>query len=135
MGVNIQLNNNSIQLEAHQKKEIQKELDNFNTRVDDGPWPQFPSDLMSMMILLATQCHGSVIFFEKMFESRLFFTDHLKAMGANITLCDPHRIIVQGKTQLYCTTLNSPDIRAGMALLGAALLAKRKIYYPQHTNY
>ncbi len=92
-------------------------------RIDDGPWPQFPSDMMSSMLVLATQSEGSALFFEKMFESRMYFVDPLVQMGANIIVCDPHRVVVTGKTRLRGGTLRSPDIRAGMALLVAALCA------------
>jgi len=89
-----------------------------------GPWPAYPTDLMSVAIVAATQAHGTMIFFEKMFEGRMFFTDKLMAMGANIVLCDPHRIVVTGPAKLYGAHMSSPDVRAGMALLMAALVAK-----------
>jgi len=93
-------------------------------RIDDGPWPQFPSDMMSAMLVLATQSQGTVLFFEKMFESRMYFVDPLIQMGANIIVCDPHRVIVTGPARLHGQTVRSPDIRAGMGLLMAALCAK-----------
>jgi UDP-N-acetylglucosamine 1-carboxyvinyltransferase len=93
-------------------------------RIDDAPWPAFPTDLMSIVITVATQCKGTVLLFEKMFEGRMFFTDSLISMGASIILCDPHRIVVVGPSQLYGTELESPDVRAGMALLIASLAAK-----------
>ena len=92
--------------------------------VADGPWPMFPSDLMSVMIVLATQTRGTCLFHEKMFESRLYFVDHLIQMGAKIVLCDPHRAVVTGPSPLRGTTVTSPDIRAGIALILAALCAK-----------
>ena len=92
--------------------------------VSDGPWPMFPSDLVSILIVLATQTRGTCLFFEKMFESRLYFVDHLIGMGAKIVLCDPHRVVVTGPTQLVGSTVTSPDIRAGIALILAALCAK-----------
>ena len=92
--------------------------------VADGTWPAFPSDLMSILIVLATQTRGTCLFFEKMFESRLYFVDHLRQMGAKIVQCDPHRVVVTGPSQLYGGTFNSPDIRAGIALVIAALAAK-----------
>ena len=91
-----------------------------------GPWPAYPTDLMSVAIVAATQATGTVIFFEKMFEGRMFFTDKLMSMGANIVLCDPHRVVVTGPSQLFATTMSSPDVRAGMALLMAASVAKGK---------
>lgn len=92
--------------------------------VSDGPWPMFPSDLVSILIVLATQTRGTCLFFEKMFESRLYFVDHLIGMGAKIVQCDPHRVVVTGPTQLSGSTVTSPDIRAGIALILAALCAK-----------
>ena len=92
--------------------------------VADGPWPMFPSDLVSILIVLATQTRGPCPFFEKMFESRLYFVDHLIGMGAKIVQCDPHRVVVTGPTQLTGSTVTSPDIRAGIALILAALCAK-----------
>ena len=92
--------------------------------VADGTWPAFPSDLMSILIVLASQTRGTCLFFEKMFESRLYFVDHLIGMGAKIVQCDPHRVVVTGPTALQGTTVTSPDIRAGIALILAALAAK-----------
>ncbi len=92
--------------------------------LNDDPWPNFPSDLMSVMIVLASQCSGQFLFHEKMFESRLYFTDQLNMLGAQVVLCDPHRVLVTGPSRLHGTTLVSPDIRAGMALVIAALIAR-----------
>lgn len=92
----------------------------------DGTWPAFPSDLLSILIVLATQARGTCLFFEKMFESRLYFVDHLKQMGAKIVQCDPHRVVVTGPSVLTGGTVTSPDIRAGIALVVAALCAKRE---------
>jgi UDP-N-acetylglucosamine 1-carboxyvinyltransferase len=92
--------------------------------VADGVWPAFPSDLMSILIVLATQTRGTCLFFEKMFESRLYFVDHLRQLGAKIVQCDPHRVVVTGPSQLYGGTVSSNDIRAGIALVIAALCAK-----------
>ena len=92
--------------------------------VADGTWPAFPSDLLSILIVLATQSRGTCLFFEKMFESRLYFVDHLKQMGAKIVQCDPHRVVVTGPCALVGGTVTSPDIRAGIALVIAALCAK-----------
>jgi len=93
-------------------------------KIDDGPWPQFPADLTSIALVTATQCEGTILIHEKMFESRMFFTDKLVGMGARIILCDPHRAVVVGPSPLRGNTLESPDIRAGMALLIAALGAE-----------
>ena len=87
------------------------------------PWPAFPSDLMSIAIVVATQSRGNVLFHDWMYEGRMYFTDKLTSMGAQIVLCDPHRCIVNGPTQLFGENLESPDIRAGMSLLIAALAA------------
>jgi UDP-N-acetylglucosamine 1-carboxyvinyltransferase len=88
------------------------------------PWPAFPTDLMSIAIVIATQSKGTVLFHDWMYPSRMFFTDKLVGMGAKIVLCDPHRCIVQGPSTLLCESMESPDIRAGMALLLAALSAE-----------
>jgi UDP-N-acetylglucosamine 1-carboxyvinyltransferase len=93
-------------------------------KIDDGPWPQFPADLTSIALVAATRCHGTILIHEKMFESRMFFTDKLVGMGARIILCDPHRAVVVGPAKLRGGTVESPDIRAGMALLIAALGAE-----------
>ena len=93
-------------------------------KIDDAPWPAFPADMMSTAIVVATQAVGSVLIHEKMFESRLYFVDKLIGMGARIVLCDPHRCIVQGPSWLHGERLESPDIRAGMALVSAALCAQ-----------
>ncbi len=95
-------------------------------KIEDGPWPAFPSDLMSVAIVAATQAAGSVLFFEKMFESRMYFVDQLIAMGARIVQCDPHRVLVSGPSRLHGAHMATPDIRAGMALLIAALCAEGK---------
>jgi UDP-N-acetylglucosamine 1-carboxyvinyltransferase len=93
-------------------------------KLEDGPWPAFPADLTSIAVALATQAHGTILIFEKMFENRLFFVDKLVSMGARVILCDPHRVIVNGPAQLYGQRMSTPDIRAGMALLIASLCAE-----------
>ena len=108
---------------AQQSREIEPDLGGHVPKIEDQPWPAFPADTMSIAIVTATQCAGLVMMHEKMFESRLFFVDKLTAMGARIVLCDPHRAIVSGPTRLRGTTVDSPDIRAGMAMLVAALCA------------
>ncbi|HYR28252.1 MAG TPA: UDP-N-acetylglucosamine 1-carboxyvinyltransferase, partial [Thermoanaerobaculia bacterium] len=107
-----------------QELRIREDIGGAVPKIDDGPWPLFPADLLSIMIVIATQSVGTVMIFEKMFESRLFFTDKLIQMGARIILCDPHRAIIVGGNRLYGANISSPDIRAGMALLLAALCAK-----------
>jgi len=103
---------------------IQDDLGGQIPKVEDGPWPAFPADLTSIALTVATQARGTILIFEKMFESRLFFVDKLVAMGGRIILCDPHRAVVTGPAQLYGERMESPDIRAGMALLIAALCAE-----------
>ena len=93
-------------------------------QISDGPWPQFPTDMMSCTIVAATQCRGTVTFFEKMFDGRMNFVDRLIDMRANAIICDPHRVVITGPSELKGTELASPDIRAGMALVIAALCAK-----------
>lgn len=114
----------TLHVPAHRKLKMQYDLGDAIPSVSDGPWPMFPSDLMSILVVLATQTRGTCLFFEKMFESRLYFVDHLIGMGAKIVLCDPHRAVVTGPTLLSGGTVTSPDIRAGIALVLAALCAK-----------
>jgi UDP-N-acetylglucosamine 1-carboxyvinyltransferase len=107
-----------------QELRVKYDLHGMIPQIDDAPWPQFPTDMMSMAIVAATQAKGTVLFFEKMFEGRMFFVDNLISMGAQIIMCDPHRVVVVGPSQLYGTSLESPDVRAGMALVPAALCAE-----------
>ena len=102
---------------------IQRDAGEYKSKLQDGPWPAFPADLTSIAVALATQCEGSVLVHEWMFENRLIFTDKLGLMGADIVLCDPHRAIVTGPSRLRGERVESPDIRAGMAMLIAALCA------------
>ena len=106
-----------------QELRVQTDLGDAIPKIEDGPWPAFPADLTSIALALATQAEGEILIFEKMFENRLFFVDKLVAMGARITLCDPHRAIVSGPSRLHGERVESPDIRAGMAMLIAALAA------------
>jgi len=124
LGVNVEIRGEDLYVPHHQRLVIKKDLNNAIPKIDDNPWPAFPSDLMSIAIVTATQAEGTVLFFEKMFESRLFFVDRLINMGAQIILCDPHRAVVSGPTSMYGSNHESPDIRAGMALLIAAISAK-----------
>jgi UDP-N-acetylglucosamine 1-carboxyvinyltransferase len=103
---------------------IQNDLGDQIPKIEDGPWPAFPADLTSIAVAVATQARGAVLIFEKMFENRLFFVDKLVSMGAKIIVCDPHRVVVTGPSRLYGQRLTSPDIRAGMAMLIAALCAE-----------
>jgi UDP-N-acetylglucosamine 1-carboxyvinyltransferase len=124
MGVRLTLNPNSIFLPGNQNPRIQCDYGGHIPQISDGPWPQFASDMMSCTIVAATQCQGTVMFFEKMFESRIYFADRLISMGANAIVCDPHRVVITGRAQLHGINMSSPDIRAGMAMVIAALAAK-----------
>jgi UDP-N-acetylglucosamine 1-carboxyvinyltransferase len=124
LGVTPELGDDWLRIAPDQPMTIRRDLHGAIPRVDDAPWPAFPTDLMSIVITVATQCDGTVLFFEKMFEGRMFFTDALISMGASIILCDPHRVVVVGPSQLYGQRLESPDVRAGMSLLIASLAAK-----------
>ncbi|HKO56689.1 MAG TPA: UDP-N-acetylglucosamine 1-carboxyvinyltransferase [Thermoanaerobaculia bacterium] len=124
LGVDIRVEGNNIRVPRDQELRVRYDVGAAVPKIDDGPWPLFPADLLSIMIVIATQAEGTAMIFEKMFESRLFFTDKLIGMGARIILCDPHRAIVVGGGRLQGAEISSPDIRAGMALLLAALCAK-----------
>jgi UDP-N-acetylglucosamine 1-carboxyvinyltransferase len=124
LGIEMELRSDAIFLPGGQQMRVRPDFGNHIPVISDGPWPQYPSDMMSCTIVAATQAEGSVLFFEKMFESRIYFVDRLIAMGANAIICDPHRAIINGPSQLRGMTISSPDIRAGMALLIAALCAK-----------
>ena len=126
LGVKIELYKDHIFLSGDQERRVTRDHDGSMPVIGDGPWPQFASDQMSCMITLATQVEGNVLFFEKMFESRLYFVDRLISMGANAVVCDPHRVVISGRSKLRGMTMSSPDIRAGMALLGGALCASGK---------
>ncbi len=123
-GVRWTLTGQTLTLPGGQKLRTAYDLGDAIPKIEDGAWPAFPSDLMSVLIVLATQTRGTTLFFEKMFESRLYFVDHLIGMGARIVPCDPHRVVVSGPSPLHGTRVASPDIRAGMALLVAALAAR-----------
>jgi UDP-N-acetylglucosamine 1-carboxyvinyltransferase len=124
LGVEFMTSGNRILIPGDQKLEVNMEADGQLPRLHEAPWPGFPPDLSSMAIVLATQVEGPVLFQAWMFESRLFWVDSLISMGARLLLCDPHRVLVIGRSQLYGRLLTSPDIRAGMALLIAGLLAE-----------
>jgi UDP-N-acetylglucosamine 1-carboxyvinyltransferase len=124
LGIRLVIEGQNIRVPKDQELRVRYDIGAAVPKIDDGPWPLFPADLLSIMIVIATQAEGTVMIFEKMFESRLFFTDKLIAMGARIILCDPHRAIIVGGNRLYGGEITSPDIRAGMALLLAALCAK-----------
>lgn len=113
-----------LRIRSGQVMSVRQDLGGAIPRIDDAIWPAFPTDLMSIAIVTATQASGTVLFFEKMYEGRMFFTDHLISMGAQIILCDPHRVVVVGPSKLFGSRVESPDVRAGMALVIAALAAE-----------
>jgi UDP-N-acetylglucosamine 1-carboxyvinyltransferase len=125
LGVEVRVRGDDLVVPGGQALAIMPDLGNAIPRIDDGPWPAFPADLMSVALVTATQAEGTVLIHEKMYESRLFFVDRLIGMGARVVLCDPHRALVHGPTRLRGEPqgLPSPDIRAGMALVIAALCA------------
>ena len=124
LGVRPRLDGSKLVVDAGQERRIRSDLGGHVPKLEDGPWPAFPADLMSIAIVVASQCEGLVLVFEKLFESRLFFVDKLIGMGARIVLCDPHRAVIAGPSPLRGGVVDSPDIRAGMAMLLAALAAQ-----------
>ena len=124
LGLRSELDGDDIVVPGGQELVVERDAGDYQSKVEDGPWPAFPADLTSIAVALATQSRGSVLIFEKMFENRLFFVDELITMGAEITICDPHRAIIIGPRRLRGQRLSSPDIRAGMAKLIAALCAE-----------
>jgi UDP-N-acetylglucosamine 1-carboxyvinyltransferase len=124
MGIRCEVRGSDLFVPAEQDRVVKMDLGGHIPKIDDGPWPAFPADLTSIALVVATQCRGTILIFEKMFESRMFFADKMIGMGARIVLCDPHRAVVVGPSRLHAAVLESPDIRAGMALLIAALGAE-----------
>jgi len=124
LGVRPRLSDNRLVVDKNQERRIRPDLGGHIPKLEDGPWPAFPADVMSIALVTATQCEGILLVFEKMFESRLFFVDKLIGMGARIVLCDPHRAVIAGPSRLRGGIVESPDIRAGMAILLAACAAE-----------
>ena len=124
LGVRPRLDGDTLHVEPSQERRVRPDLGGHVAKIEDGPWPAFPADLTSITVVVATQCDGLVLIFEKMFESRLFFVDKLIGLGARAVLCDPHRVVVAGPSRLHGGVVESPDIRAGMAMLIAALAAE-----------
>jgi UDP-N-acetylglucosamine 1-carboxyvinyltransferase len=124
LGVKVELGERSVRIPPGQSLVIRDDLGDQIPKIEDGPWPMFPADLTSIALAVATQATGTILIFEKMFENRLFFVDKLVRMGARIILCDPHRAVVTGPAKLHGQRLESPDIRAGMAMIIAALCAE-----------
>ena len=123
LGLYSELDGADVLVPGDQTLVVSRDLGEYKSKVQDGPWPAFPADLTSIAVALATKCAGSILTHEWMFENRLIFTDKLVVMGADIVLCDPHRAIVTGPSRLRGVNATSPDIRAGMAMLIAALAA------------
>ena len=124
LGVRMHLEGRDLVIEEEQDLRIRPNVDGTVSEIDDAPWPAFPTDLMSIALVVATQAQGTVLIHEKMYDGRLYFVDRLISMGAQIILCDPHRAVVVGPSRLQGQPLSSPDIRAGMALVIAALCAE-----------
>jgi len=124
LGVRVEIGDGTVRVPPGQELYIEDDIGGYIPKIEDGPWPAFPSDCTSIALTVATQARGTVLLFEKMFENRLFFTDKLVSMGARIILCDPHRAVVTGPTRLRGQRMESPDIRAGMSMLLASLCAE-----------
>jgi len=124
LGIEMEVGDTSVRLPAGQTLMIEDDLGGQIPKIDSGVWPAFPADLTSIAVAVATQARGTILIFEKMFENRLVFVDKLVSMGARIIVCDPHRVVVTGPARLFGERLESPDIRAGMAMLIAALCAE-----------
>jgi UDP-N-acetylglucosamine 1-carboxyvinyltransferase len=124
LGVRVEVGDGAVRVPPGQELYIEDDIGGHVPKIEDGPWPAFPSDCTSIALTVATQARGTVLLFEKMFENRLFFTDKLVSMGARIILCDPHRAVVTGPTKLRGQRMESPDIRAGMSMLLASLCAE-----------
>ncbi len=124
LGISCRIEDDDLVVPEQQERRIQSDLGGHVPTLSDQPWPAFPADLMSIAIVTATQCEGMILIHEKMFESRMFFVDKLIGMGARIVMCDPHRVVVAGPQALRAATVESPDIRAGMAMLLAAMCAE-----------
>lgn len=123
-GIEMTLQPDRIVLPGGQRPRVRQDFGGHIPVIADGPWPQYPSDMMSCTIVMATQAEGCALFFEKMFESRIYFVDRLIDMGANAIVCDPHRVVISGPSKLRGATVASPDIRAGMAMVIAGLCAE-----------
>jgi UDP-N-acetylglucosamine 1-carboxyvinyltransferase len=123
LGVHPLLDGDRLIVPSSQERRVRTDSGGHVPKIEDGPWPAFPTDLTSIAVVVATQCDGMVLIYEKMFESRLFFVDKLVSLGARLVLCDPHRVVVSGPSRLRGGVVESPDIRAGMAILLAALAA------------
>jgi len=126
LGCEMEFEGNDLLIPAGQRLRVRDDEGDAVSKIEDGPWPAFPADLTSIALAMATQAEGMVLIHEKMFENRLFFVDKLVSMGARVIVCDPHRVVVSGPSRLHGERMESPDIRAGMAMLIAALCAEGK---------
>jgi UDP-N-acetylglucosamine 1-carboxyvinyltransferase len=124
LGVETEMRDDSLYVKAKDRYVIEEDIGGRIPKVQSGIWPGFPSDLTSMATAVATQSEGTILIHEWMYDARMWWVGSLETMGARVILCDPHRVVVVGPSQLYATELRSPDIRAGLALLGATLSAK-----------
>ena len=124
LGISWKIQDNTLTVPLGLPMKVNCDLGGMIPKIDDAPWPGFPPDLTSIMVVIATQVEGTVLIHDKMFESRMFFVDKLIGMGARITLCDPHRAVVSGPCMLHGDNLVSPDVRAGMAMIIAAMAAQ-----------
>jgi len=124
LGIEVEIRGNDLFVPHHDSLKVVADAHGAIPKIDDAPWPGFPTDLMSIAIVVATQAEGTVLFFEKLYESRMFFVDKLISMGARLILCDPHRVVVVGPSRLHGDVMESPDIRAGIALVAASLCAE-----------
>ncbi len=124
LGVRVEVEGQEVRIPPGQELSIRDDIGGQIPKIEDGPWPAFPADLTSIALIVATQARGTILIFEKMFESRLFFVDKLINMGARVVLCDPHRAVVTGPSKLYGQKMDSPDVRAGWAMLIASLCAE-----------
>ncbi len=124
LGCDMELDGNDLTIPSGQRLQVRDDEGDHVSKIEDGPWPAFPADLTSIALAMATQAEGMVLIHEKMFENRLFFVDKLVSMGARVIVCDPHRVVVSGPSRLHGERMESPDIRAGMAMLIAALCAE-----------
>jgi len=127
LGVQLYLNGTTLFLPVHDRLELSQREEDLDVSIETSPWPGFPSDLVAIATLIATQAHGTTLIHEKLFNNRLLFVDKLTSMGAQIVLCDPHRALVVGPTPLRGEYLDTPDVRTGLALLGAALCSQGSV--------
>ncbi len=127
LGVQLYLNGTTLFLPVHDRLEVSQREEDLDVPIETSPWPGFPSDLVAVATVVATQAYGTTLIHEKLFNNRLLFVDKLTSMGAQIVLCDPHRALVVGPSPLRGEYLDTPDVRTGLALLGAALCSQGSV--------